>query len=328
MHWKIKRIFNFTDDKAWRDGFCHGGFHDKSGRIYFQEYAKHWIGLFDQDDTFLWTAGSSDLGLSETHIIVDLMNPHYITESPDGSTLVSCGGTNKIYKIFPEKKTAKLLIDTKKMGLKDIGNCEYDVDGNIWINEISGCRIWQFDSKGNKIRVLGHGTSGFQNNPTTFEDVSFNWVYDLRLGPDGNIYILDSKNFALRMIDLQNQIVTLIAGTGEPGYTGDGGDALNATFGSKQGEHFDGPYSLSLDKDGNIYIGDTQNYVVRMVEKQTNIITTIAGNHQVQLNVRNDIQKTDPLKLNFPLICSLDYYDNCLFIPDMNGDMVILEKKP
>jgi hypothetical protein len=128
------------------------------------------------------------------------------------------------------------------------------------------------------------------------------------------------------MIDLQSENVTLVVGTGKPGYTGDGGDALNATLGSDPSQHFDGPYSLSLDEDGNIYIGDTQNHVLRMVEKKTNIISTIAGNHRIKPNVRNNPQETDPLKLNLPKICSLDYYNNCLFIPEWDGDMIVLEK--
>jgi DNA-binding beta-propeller fold protein YncE len=326
MQWKIKHIFNYTDEKAWGGGFCHGGFHDKSGRLYFQEYFKHWIGVYGPGDKFLWTAGSIDPGVSKTHIPVDWKNPHYITTSPhDGSTLVSSGGTNKIYKIFAEKKSAKLFIDTEKMGLKDIGNCEYDLDGNIWVNEITGCRVWQFDSEGKGKQVIGKAP-GFQREPTTFAEARFNWIYDLRVGPDGNIYVLDSRNYSVRMIDLQNKIVTRVVGTGEPGYTGDGGNALNATLGSDPGEKFDGPYSLSLDEDGNIYIGDTQNHVLRMVEKKANIISTIAGNHQIEPQVRNDPGETDPLKLNLPKICSLDYFNNCLFVPEWDGDMIILEK--
>jgi len=212
------------------------------------------------------------------------------------------------------------------MGVKDIGNCEYDLDGNVWVNEVTGCRVWQFDSKGNKKLVLGDGKPGFQKEATSFDKVCFNWIYDLRLGPDGSIYVLDSKNFAVRMIDLQNEKVTLLAGTGKPGYTGDGGSALDATLGSDPSAHFDGPYSLSLDEDGNIYVGDTQNHVVRMVERATNIISTIAGNHQIRQHVRNDPRETDPLKLNLPKISSLDYFNNCLFIPEWDGDMIILEK--
>jgi DNA-binding beta-propeller fold protein YncE len=295
--------------------------------VYFQEYFQHWIGVFDPSNKFLWTAGSINPGVSETHFHVDLRNPHYITTSPDdGATLVSSAGTNKIYKIFPENKSVKLFIDTGKMGLKDIGNCEYDLDGNIWVNEVTGCRVWQFDSKGNKKRVLGQDTPGFQKKPTAFDRVRFNWIYDLRLGPDGNIYVMDSKNFAVRMIDLQNMKVVLSVGTGKPGYTGDGANALDATLGSDPNEHFDGPYALSLDEDGNIYIGDTQNHVVRMVEKTTNIISTIAGKHFIKPHIRNDPHETNPLQLNIQKICLMDYFNHCLFIPEWDGDMIILEK--
>ena len=329
MHWRIKHIFNFTDEKAWGNGFCFGGFHDKlpSGSVYFQEYLKHWIGVFGPDDEFSWTAGLIDPGVSKTHIPVDFRNPHYITTAPeDGATVVSSGGTNKIYKIFPEKNSSKLFIDTGKVGLKDIGNCEYDLDGNLWVNEITGCRIWQFDAKGHKKLVLGDGKRGFQKQATSFDEVRFNWIYDLRLGPDDNIYVLDSKNFTVRMVDRQDEKVKLVMGTGKPGYTGDGGDALNATLGSNPDEHFDGPYSLSLDEDGNIFIGDTQNHVLRMVERKTNTISTIAGNYRIKPNLRNDPQETDPLKLNLPKICSLDYHERCLFIPEWDGDTIILEK--
>ena len=159
-----------------------------------------------------------------------------------------------------------------------------------------------------------------------FDQVKFNWIYDLRLSPDGNIYVLDSKNFAVRRIDKDNKVVTTVAGTGKPGYTGDGGDAVSATLGSKAGEYFDGPLSMALDEDGNIYIGDTQNHVLRMVTKTGNIITTIAGKRKIQPHKRNNPEEKDPLALNLPYICSLDYYNKCLFVPEWDGDLVILER--
>jgi hypothetical protein len=54
--------------------------------------------------------------------------------------------------------------------------------------------------------------------------------------------------------------------------------------------------------------------------------TRLSENHQVQPKVRNDPRETDPLKLNLPLICSLDYYNNYFFIPEWDGNMIILEK--
>jgi len=62
-----------------------------------------------------------------------------------------------------------------------------------------------------------------------FGEAKFHWIYDIRRGPDGNIYVLDSRNFAVRLIDLKNRKVKTIAGTGKAGYEGDRGKALNAT---------------------------------------------------------------------------------------------------
>ena len=147
------------------------------------------------------------------------------------------------------------------------------------MHEIEGCRIWRFNLSGEPIQVLGNGQPGFQAGTVPFESAQFSWIYDLRLGPDGNIYVLDSKNFCVRRIDLHQGTVSLVAGTGKTGYSGDGRPALDATLGSNPTVHFDGPFSLSLDEEGNIFIGDTYNQVLRMVEHDTQRISTIAGKH-------------------------------------------------
>jgi hypothetical protein len=208
----------------------------------------------------------------------------------------------------------------------DIGNCVYDGQGGLWVHEIEGCRVWQFDLSGEPVRALGDGRPGFQRETVRFDAVRFNWIYDLRLAPDGNLYVLDSKNYSLRRIDVEGGTVSTVVGTGRPGYTGDGGPAVEATLGSNPAEYFDGPYSLSIDEEGNLYIGDTQNHVVRMVEAATGRISTIAGVHPAEPGVRNDPQETDPLRLNLPKICSMDYYGGCLFVPDWSDDLIVLEK--
>ena len=328
MTWKIKHIFNFKQDKLWGNGYFHFGFHDQKGNQYMLQWDEHWLGHLTHDDQFTWTAGSVNKGLSKNHIDIDIKNPHYICNSIDGALIVSSNGNSKIYKVFPEKAMAELFIDTGKVGIKefDTGNCVCDLDGNIWVNDIRGCKVWQFDVNGKLVRVLGDGIPGFQKNPAPFDEVRFNWIYDLRLGPDRNIYVLDSKNFAVRMINIADKVVTTVVGTGKCGDTGDGGDALHATLGSNPTVYFDGPISLSLDEEGNIYIGDAQNHVLRMVDRSTNIITTIAGKRDVQPHRRNDPNERNPLQLNLPQIASLDYYNKCLFIPEDEGDTIVLER--
>ncbi len=328
MRWRIKHIFNLVHERPWEQGFVNFGFHGRDGTQYFLHYNEHWLGCLTPEDHFVWTAGAVDKGLSQNHIPFDVKHPHYITELPDGSLLVSSNGTNEIFRILPDRRSAELFLDTGLVGLKDIGNCEYDRRGSLWVHEIEGCRVWQFDLSGEPIRTLGNGQPGFQEGTIPFEAVQFNWIYDLRLGPDGNLYVLDSKNYCVRRIDVDEGTVSAVVGTGKPGYFGDGGPALEAGLGSDPSAYFDGPFSLSLDEEGNILIGDTYNHVVRMVDHATQRISTIAGKHQVEPNTRNDPLETDPLRLNLPKICSMDYYDGCLFVPDWSDDLIVLEKVP
>ncbi|MFW9972294.1 MAG: hypothetical protein ACFFDF_19065 [Candidatus Odinarchaeota archaeon] len=329
MEWKVKYIFNFPEDITWHNGYAQFGFHDYQGNLYVLRHENHWIGQITKNNEFLWTAGSLDPKLSNIHIPFDLKSPMYVSKSPiDESLIISSGGNNKIFKLFTDEQKVNLFIDMNEFGVKDIGNSVFDKEGNIWVNEITGCRIWQFDSEGKKKNILGNGKPGFQIEAVNYNNVNFNWIYDIRIGPDNNIYVLDSKNYAVRMIDLTEEIVYHLVGTGQPGYSGDGKLAKKATLGSDPNQQFDGPWALALDEKGNIFIGDTHNHVVRMVEKKKKkrIISTIVGNPEFVPSLRNSVNETDPFKLNLPKICSMDYYNNELLIPEWDGDLIVLEK--
>ncbi|MGZ4282341.1 MAG: hypothetical protein ACXVEM_08060, partial [Gaiellaceae bacterium] len=148
--------------------------------------------------------------------------------------------------------------------------------------------------------------------------------------PEGSIYVLDSKNYALRVIDVESRSVRPVTGNGAPGYTGDGGDARTATFGSDPTAAFDGPISLALDEAGNAYVGDRFNHVVRMIEWKTGIISTVAGSADATAESGNNPAERDPLRLNLPKISSMDYDSGRLFIPtDLagdSGDLAILHR--
>lgn len=244
----------------------------------------------------------------------------------DDSIIISSGGNKKIFKIFPDEQRHEIFVDCEKYELKNVGNCIPDKNGNVWINEITGCRLWQFDSEGKKKMILGQGTPGFNSHPVKFSEAKFHWIYDIRMGPDNNLYVLDSRNFTLRMLDFDKNEVINIAGCGSSGYTGDGSLAKEATFGSDVNEQFDGPWAISIDEIGNIYVGDTHNHVVRMIEKSTGKISTILGNPNYIPSKKNSVNETDLEKINLPKICSMDYYNSQLFIPEWDGDLIVIEK--
>lgn len=324
MDWQIEQILHF-DKKRYRDGYAHLGFHDSSGNQYALSYDNHWVARLEPDGRLCWSAGSGIVKGSPLHIDCPLSNPSYVSDTGDGSVFVTSAGNKRVYRITPQDKNARVFIDGEAWGLKDIGNCEYDGQGSFWINEITGCRVLQFDLDGQQRQVLGIGTPGFQHEETSFQEARFSWIYDLRRGADGSIYVLDSRNYAVRLIDVRAQSVTCVVGTGKPGYTGDGGDARLATLGHDPSAHFDGPWALAVDEEENLFIGDTQNHVVRMVDRSTDKISTIAGGSDVRPGQDNALAK-NPLRLDLPLICSMDYYDGKLFIPEWDGDLVVLTK--
>lgn len=330
VEWEIERIVHFESGDLCKEGFVHFGFHDREGNHYALAHQKHFLGLVGEGNRLEWTVADQPVLEGVPNIRADIRYPMYIDRMRDGALVVSCFGNGRLYRVDAAKKKAALFVHGRGLGIKDVGNCVVDGAGCVWVNEVTGCRLWRFDPSGRPVLVLGDGVPGFQPENAGFEEVRFNWIYDIRRGPDGNIYVLDSRNFAVRCVDLDRRHVRTLAGTGKPGYEGDGGDARLATFGTDPGARFDGPISLSLDEEGDIFVGDRFNHVVRMIHKGTGIITTIAGKHLTQDERPNDPAETDPLRLNLPKISSMDYHDGHLFIPtDLagdSGDLIVLKE--
>lgn len=97
---------------------------------------------------------------------------------------------------------------------------------------------------------------------------SLNLPTDVALDKGGNLYFCDWSGRIFKLAAATG-LVTTVAGTGSPGYSGDGGPATKAQLG--------GPGSLAIDTAGNIFFGDPYNHRVRMVSAATGIITTVAG---------------------------------------------------
>jgi DNA-binding beta-propeller fold protein YncE len=89
------------------------------------------------------------------------------------------------------------------------------------------------------------------------------------VAPDGDLVVSDSHNNRVRRVDQQTGVIMTIAGTGAAGYNGDDKPALQAELNS--------PSGISVAPNGDIYIADTLNYRVRMIDHLTGFIHTIAG---------------------------------------------------
>jgi DNA-binding beta-propeller fold protein YncE len=93
--------------------------------------------------------------------------------------------------------------------------------------------------------------------------------FGVDFGPDGTVYVVEmAKGERLRAIDPKGNLVT-VAGTGQRGYSGDGGPALKATF--------NGMHSLAVGPDGNVYLADTWNNCVRVFDPKAGTVRLFKG---------------------------------------------------
>ena len=138
----------------------------------------------------------------------------------------------------------------------------------------------------------------------------------LAFDPSGNLYIADPTLQEVLKVTPQG-VVSVFAGTGDAGYTGDGGPAVDATL--------EDPFGVTVDASGNVFIADTENNVIREVTTDGNI-NTVAGSNPATVCA----QKTDAFgdgcpatqsTLNLPEAVAIDVNGN-LLIADTNNALV------
>jgi len=140
-----------------------------------------------------------------------------------------------------------------------------DSSGNVYIADQFAGRIRKFSLGGIITTVAGGGSSLGDNVPATQAQLSA--VRGVAVDASGNLYIADPFNERIRRVGA-NGIITTIAGTGQAGFSGDGGPATAAMFST--------PSGVALDASGNVYVADLDNNRIRRVV-QGGTVTTTAG---------------------------------------------------
>ena len=147
----------------------------------------------------------------------------------------------------------------------------FDGVNRLYIADVADQRIRFVDIFRNAIFTLaGNGTKLSAGDGGPLKDATFAGPRAVAVVPDKCLYVVEREGNSVRRIDIEKQTIDRFAGTGKKGYTGDGGPAKDATF--------DGPKELTIDKDGNVFVVDTENEVIRRIDAKSGIISTVAGN--------------------------------------------------
>ena len=115
----------------------------------------------------------------------------------------------------------------------------------------------------------GTGAIGRTPDGAPIEGTPLSGPRAMDVDPDGNLWVVTRDGNQVLKLDVLRERIQVIAGTGEKGYSGDGGPAREATFRAPKG--------ISLDKQGNVWIADTENNAVRRIDMSTGIIETVVG---------------------------------------------------
>jgi DNA-binding CsgD family transcriptional regulator/sugar lactone lactonase YvrE len=142
-----------------------------------------------------------------------------------------------------------------------------DSAGNVYIADTLNNRVRRVDTDGTITTVAGTGEAGFAGDGKPARDAKLNFPTGLAIGLGDTLFIADTGNNVIRQVGPDGNIQT-VAGTGEAGYRGDAGRAVDAVLHA--------PGGLAFDDEGNLYIADTLNERVRRVDVNGQI-ETVAG---------------------------------------------------
>lgn len=217
---------------------------------------------------------------------VQLNHPTDLAEAADGSILLMAWHNHKLRSIDPATGRVRILggggvgyVDGPLTSalFKQPSRLALDEEQNIYILDQGNGRIRKVTASTQIVSTIaGTGAHGFAGDDGPAIDATFAWEAGDNPEPSGGIaygnnklYVADTDNHRIRMIDLANGLVSTIAGTGVAGDAGDGGPATAAQL--------RGPRDLEIGPDGDLYIADTDNGRVRALDLDSGVIRTVAG---------------------------------------------------
>ena len=252
---------------------------DSSGNIYIADTENHRIRFVSVETGIIQTIAGS--GYAE-----DLAAPRGLVFQ--GDLLISQMGNHVVSTVQDEILFAFAGIGIGQFGgdrgraldanLRSPTGLAIDPRGNVYIADTDNHRIRKVDSRGIITTIVGSGDpdqGAFFGDGGAGTQARLNRPSAIAIDQSGNIYIADTDNHRIRKVDSRG-IITTVVGTGQSGFAGDGGAGTQAQLNFPQG--------IAVDARSYLFIADTENHRIRLLDLNSGLIQTVAGTGLGQLD--------------------------------------------
>jgi sugar lactone lactonase YvrE len=257
---------------------------DASGNLYLAEAANHVIRKVDLTGQITTIAGTNVQGFSgdggpaasatldsPVGLALDTANNLYIADSHNHRIRKLNLGTGTITTIAgttPGFSGDNAPASSAQLNLPTA--LALDSANNLYIADTGNHRIRRIDAKTGIITtVAGNGLQGFSGDNGIASAAAIDSPGGLAFDATNDLFITDTHNHRVRRLDAITGVITTIAGSGLPTFSGDMGQATIAAFNLPRG--------ITIDSAGNLYVADSGNQRIRRIDATTNLITTVAG---------------------------------------------------
>jgi sugar lactone lactonase YvrE len=282
---------------------------DAGGNLFISDVATHRILKLDREGKLSVVAGTGEGGFSGDGgpaATAKLNSPMDLAIDGEGRLLIADTFNHRIRRI-----DAKGLIATVGEGFNNPQSVAVGKDGDLFVADTYNHVVKRVDRDG-KVSVFAGTEAGLAGDKGPAVKAQINLPQAVAVGPDGAAYISDAANSRIRKVSADGIIVTICgsgpgSGEGGAGFAGDGGPPEKAKLFS--------PADIEFDSEGRLWISDSGNNRLRVVEK--GLIRTVAGNGKPGLG--GDGGKATDATMNTPRKIAVAN-DGSVFIADrVNG---------
>src|SRR5258708_25629959 len=162
-------------------------------------------------------------------------------------------------------------------------------DGALYFCDLDNQRIRRLDLATRRVTTIaGTGERAYRGDGGPAINAALNMPHELRFDLKGDLYLAERDNHVIRKVDMKTGVISTVAGTGTPGFGGDGGPGVKAQL--RQ------PHSIIFDRNGSLLICDIGNQKIRRLHLDTGRIETYAGTGEAKPTPEGSAVTGTPLK--------------------------------